>query len=278
MTIVEKKEGQKVVSHLVEHELALKVYLDSLLFEDAATETETVEKEAETKPKAVTKPKIAVMPPTVAPVLDDVELEIKLRELAPPKVDVSTPSKIKEEIKTEVVIEPQLQEEVAVPPPEQDAPGWSDGTFECLMFKVAGSLTLSVPLTRLNGILPWGDKITAVPGHAEWFLGLLQNRGKQVKVVDIAKFVIPENHKARESLEQGRGFSHIVLIDDGQFGLACDGLGDVLKLNKDQVRWRSDRSLRPWLAGTVIDHMSALIDVEHFIDMLKEDGVPDDIS
>lgn len=163
--------------------------------------------------------------------------------------------------------------------PEAEPPEWSEGTFESLLFKVAGLLTLSVPLVRLNGILPWPGKLTAVPGHAGWFLGLLSNRGRQVKIIDIAKFVIPENHKARSTIESSeRQFKHIILIDDGQFGLACDDLGNVLKLNQGQVRWRSDRTTRPWLAGTIIEQMCAMIDLDHFVAMLKEGVPPDDIS
>jgi purine-binding chemotaxis protein CheW len=217
MTTLEKK----VVTQLVEQELALKVYLDSLLFEELPVKEETV----------VT---------------------------APPATEVN-------------VAEPQAA--VA------QHPEWSEGTFDTLLFKVGGFLTLSVPLVRLNSIVPWPGKLTAVPGYADWFLGLLSNRGRQVKVIDIAKFVIPESHKARSTLESGeRQFKHIIMIDDGEFGVAIDELGTVLKLSQEAVRWRHDRSTRPWLAGTVIEQMCALIDIDHFVAMLKE-GVPaDDIT
>jgi purine-binding chemotaxis protein CheW len=225
MTTTIEKKG---VTQLVEHELALKVYLDSLLFEDIPVEEEEV----------VTAPVLQVV---TAP------LEARIEEPEPNTVT--------------------------------ERPEWGEGSFESLLFKVGGFLMLSVPLVRLNGIVPWPGKLTAVPGHAEWFLGLLPNRGHQVKVIDIAKFVIPESHKARSTLESGeRQFKHIILIDDGQFGLACDELGTVLKLNREAVRWRHDRTTRPWLAGTLIEQMCALIDIDHFVAMLK-DGTPrDDIN
>lgn len=232
MTTIEKITGKKAVSQLVEHDLALKVYLDSLLFEDPPLQEE-----------AVTAPLLQVV--TTSP-------EVRLREA-----------------------QPQLAVAEAVAP-EVEHPEWSEGGFESLLFKVAGFLTLAVPLVRLNGIVAWPGKLTAVPGHAEWFLGLLPNRGRQVKIIDIARFVIPANHQARSTLEGGpRQFKHIILIDDGQFGLACEEMGTVLKLTQAQVRWRSDRSTRPWLAGTVIEQMCALIDIDHFVMMLK-DGVPQD--
>ena len=97
-------------------------------------------------------------------------------------------------------------------------------------------------------------------------------------MIDIAKFVIPMNHQSRQALAGERHFKHLLLIDDGGFGLACDDLGEVLKLAPDKVRWRQDRSSRPWLAGTLIEQMSALIDIDKFTEMLKE-GVPlDEIS
>ena len=232
MTTTIEKKG---VTQLVEHELALKVYLDSLLFEELPVEEETV---------------------VTAPVLQIVA--------APPEIKVKEP-------------EPQLV--VAEANIAAERPEWSEGAFESLLFKVGGFLTLSVPLIRLNGILPWPGKLTAVPGHADWFLGLLPNRGRQVKIIDIAKFVIPESHKARSTLGSGeRQFKHIILIDDGEFGLACDELGTVLKLTQDKVRWRHDRTTRPWLAGTVIEQMCALLDIDQFVAVLKDGAPTDDIN
>jgi len=234
------KEKQEV-SSVVEQELALKVYIDSLLIEPA--------------------PQIEQQTETV---------------IAPPEAEVDLKQEQTIEQQHEIEVQPDtILESEATPPSTVDST--IEGSFECLMFQVAGGLQLSVPLVHLNGILQWQGECTPLPGHAEWFLGLVSNRGKQVKVIDIAKFVIPENHQAREKLSGERDFKHLILIDDGRFGLACDGLGDVLRLEHDQVRWRSDRSSRPWLAGTVIDKMCALIDVDQFVGKLKEGISLDDI-
>ncbi len=221
MTTVEKKW----LNPLVEHELALKVYLDSLLFE---------------APPVAESDDIAIPPPQVVRVATGLVCD----EL-----------------------------------PAVTLPEWSKGVFESLHFKVGGFLMLSVPLARLGGIVPWPGKLTAVPGYADWFLGLLPSRGRQVKVIDIAKFVIPENHKARNTLASGkRQFKYIILIDDGRLGLACDELNGILKLTQGQVRWRSDRTTRPWLAGTIIEQMCALLDIDNFVAMLKEEVPSDDIT
>ena len=157
---------------------------------------------------------------------------------------------------------------------EAPLPDWRRQPFDSLLFKVAGSLTLAVPLVRLNGVIKWDDRITHVPGHADWVLGVLPVRGRQIKVIDVAKFVIPENHRARSGLNRDRAFKHVVLIGDGSWGLACDELGDVLKIGVEDVRWRDDHgsASRRWLAGTVIDLMCAVLDVDRFIAMLKDGG------
>jgi purine-binding chemotaxis protein CheW len=237
MSLDKDKESPAVL----EHEEALKVYIDALLLEPA--------------------------PETVAEPEPQVEAPVKPVE-----------EKVEQQVETPVVTEAVEEAPASIGQPErqQAALEESDQVFECLLFKVAGFLTLAVPLVRLNGILQWNGELTPIPGHADWFLGLVTNRGKQVKVIDIAKFVIPENHKSRQAVEGERHFKHLLLIDDGKLGLAVDDLGKVLKLTRDKVRWREDRSTRPWLAGTIIEQMSALIDVERFTKMLKE-GVPLDV-
>ncbi|WP_198266126.1 hypothetical protein [sulfur-oxidizing endosymbiont of Gigantopelta aegis] len=43
----------------------------------------------------------------------------------------------------------------------------------------------------------------------------------------------------------------------------------IITLKTDEVKWRSSRTKRRWLLGTVIDHMCALLDSEEFSAMLK---------
>ncbi len=228
-------EEKNVLPTAADHELALKVYIDSLLLEPAF----------------------------------ETPAEVEVESHAHEPVE-------------QTVVDTDLAEQViAVPdeqPVQQEITSDSDEPFECILFKVAGFLTLAVPLLRLNGIVQWDGEITPIPGHAEWFLGLISYRGRQVKVIDIAKFVIPEGHKSRHAVDGERVFKHLLLIDDGKFGLACDDLGQVLKLTSDKVRWRQERNNRPWLAGTLIEQMSALIDTDKFAEMLKEDAPLDEIS
>lgn len=149
-----------------------------------------------------------------------------------------------------------------------NAPAWAVPDFQVLLFAVAG-LKLAVPLTELNGIVEWGDEyITEMPGHAPWYLGLIQNQGKNVPVIDTLQQVVPKNRWPNGYLEQ-RQFKHIILIDNGRWGLACEKVLEVITLKTDSVKWRSSRTKRRWLLGTVIEHMCALLDSAEFATMLK---------
>lgn len=144
------------------------------------------------------------------------------------------------------------------PQPEPLLPAWAEERFQCLLFNVAG-LNLAVPLACLNGVLGWPEDITPMPGHADHFLGLLQHLDQQVKVIDTAGVVLPpERLAALDSAD--RRYGNVILIDEGRWGLACDRVGEVVTLDKDGVRWRTRSGKRRWLAGTVIEHMCALLD------------------
>lgn len=171
---------------------------------------------------------------------------------------------------------PVVQEAPPAEPEPEPAPvpEWGRETFQALLFKVAG-LTLAVPLVELSGVREWeADQVTAMPGHSPSYLGLVQYRERSVPVVDTARLVLPEDRLALLSDPLER-LARIVFIEDGAWGLACDEVDEVLTLQPDQVRWRSSRTRRRWLAGTVIDHMCAIIDPPVFADMLAT-GIEDE--
>jgi len=157
--------------------------------------------------------------------------------------------------------EPQLQSDVAVPV-------WADQEFQCLLFNVCG-ITLAVPLVKLNGVIHWNEELTPMPGHSGKFLGLLRHLEKNVKVIDTAQVILPANQCVDLEAPDKR-LQKILLIDDGNWGLACNDIGEVVDLNKTDVRWRTDASKRPWLAGTVSARLCALLDTDVMATMLSE--------
>jgi purine-binding chemotaxis protein CheW len=173
---------------------------------------------------------------------------------------------VQEVQKTEEPQAAQVESPAAV---ESGIPEWAEERFQCLIFSVSG-LKLAVPLVCLNGILTWSDEISPMPGHSDHFLGLLNNLGDNVKIIDPAMLVMPEDRIPPSVGEEGRPMPEsIILIDEKRWGLACDFVSETIDLEPDEVKWRSIRGKRLWLAGTVIDHMCALIDVDEFARILE---------
>ncbi len=135
-------------------------------------------------------------------------------------------------------------------------PGWSEQPFECLIFKVAG-LQLAVPLVLLGAIHRLDERVTPIPGSPSWYMGMLPGSPRQLRVVDTAQWVMA----GRVPAQARENYRFVIRLDNSEWALACDEVAQSFTLQPDQVKWRTARSLRPWLAGTVVSHMCALLDV-----------------
>ncbi len=144
-------------------------------------------------------------------------------------------------------------------------PVWAQQKFEALLFKVSG-LTLAVPLIALGQIQPLNEALTPIFGQADWFMGLQPTPMGRVRTVNTAKFVMPERY--HESFLKTA--KYVISIDGLQWGLAVDSVNQPIALEPGDVKWRTERSKRPWLAGTVKSHMCALIDIPMMGKLLLE--------
>ena len=217
---------------LVDQQLALGVYLEALL----------AEPQSETKTQA--------------------KVETRVESKVEAKVETPAPT-VTEVVESAPAAAPEAQRSAA------GVPEWaSEAAFQCLMFKVWG-LTLSVPLVKLYGVLTWPETLTPVFGHAGWFMGLARAQEKNIQVMDTAQLVLPPHKLETLRADQERQFHNIILIDEGRCGLACDEVAEVITLHEDDVQWRSAEGKRPWLAGTVREHMCALLEVDEFIRMIR---------
>lgn len=148
---------------------------------------------------------------------------------------------------------------------ENGRPQWAQSRFDVLLFKVAG-LTLAVPLISLGQIQPLTDELTPLFGQADWFMGLQPTPAGKIRTVNTAKFVMPERYDA-SFLQSAK---YVMSINGVPWGLAVDSVNQPITLQPDDVKWRGDRSKRPWLAGTVKDHMCALLDIPRIGQLLIE--------
>ncbi|MDY0250605.1 MAG: chemotaxis protein CheW [Pseudomonas sp.] len=143
---------------------------------------------------------------------------------------------------------------------------WSDEPFECLLFDVAG-LTLAVPLAALGSIYAFKPaELTPLFAQPDWFIGILPAQDGSLKVLETARWVMPERYTAdmRDDLK------YVISINGFDWGLAVHQVRHSIRLEPHQVKWRTQRGQRAWLAGTVIEHMCALLDVEVLAKLISE--------
>jgi len=144
-------------------------------------------------------------------------------------------------------------------------PQWAQDRFDCLFFVVAG-LTMAVPLVSLGAIYRLDGELTPLVGRASWFMGLYRQGERSVQVVDTAQWVMPD----RWSPDVRMNYRFVIRLGDDNWAVAADSVKQLINLRPDQVKWRTDRSKRPWLAGTVVEHMCVLLDVDRLSEMLSQ--------
>ncbi len=143
--------------------------------------------------------------------------------------------------------------------------------FQIMMFKTAG-LTLAVPLVELSGVITWPENITVMPGHKDSYLGITKHLEKNIPIIDIAQIVFPQDRVATlVTSNKNERLQRIVFINDFEWGLACDAVDDVIIIEPDQIKWRKSSTKRAWLAGTVVEHMCALLDTKELSKLLNSD-------
>lgn len=169
---------------------------------------------------------------------------------------------VQDTLTVEVAVAEQAKTSVAAKT-ESD---YYDGQFQALYFEVAG-LTLAVPLKALGGIHQLTE-VTHLFGKPKWFKGVMLNRDEKLNVVDTARWVMPEKYD--EKLEASLDYKYLITLGDSQWGLLAEKLINNITLNKEDVKWRTDKSKRPWLAGVIKEKMCALIDVDNLNTLLEE--------
>ncbi|MBD8732337.1 CheW domain-containing protein [Pseudomonas sp. CFBP 13710] len=255
-------------------QVALQSYLDGLLHEateafealdldagldrldefQAAVLEEQVRDAASLQPVPVPVPVPVLSPPVQGQVPTPIANLIPSAEsaLVAPVVDVHLPSASLQPLSATV----------------DGRPSWAAEPFECLLFDVAG-LTLAVPLVCLGSIYALaGQTLTPLFGQPDWFLGILPSNSGNLKVLDTARWVMPDRY--RDDFRQG--LQYVISVQGYEWGLAVHQVSRSLRLDPNEIKWRSQRGQRPWLAGTVIEHMCALLDVAELAELIASGG------
>ncbi|WP_299569651.1 chemotaxis protein CheW [uncultured Shewanella sp.] len=162
-------------------------------------------------------------------------------------------------------IQPSQLQQSAIPPSiTRNLQDVLDDEFQVLFFNVAG-LTLAVPLVSLGGIVKI-EHINHLIGRPDWFLGVQTHRDQKANVVDSCRWVMPE--KYTKELADSIDYQYLVMLEDSDWGLACESLVNAVRIDKSHVNWREKPGKRPWLAGVVKEQMCGILNVQALIEML----------
>lgn len=246
-------ETPAVRENQVDH--VLQDYLNQLLI--VATEKPSVAKAT---------PKVEVPVQEVIEVAVDVavETEIQSWDIYPESTEALPETELIQTADNEI----QIQESINTPAQLSQQLDWNSSRgVDCLIFKVAG-LKLAIPLPLLGGVYTVNNKVTPLFGQAKWSLGVWQSEDQKLTVVDSAQLIMPE----RGVSLQEEGYQYLIQLDRAPWALACQEICDTRDLVSESIKWRGDTSKRPWLAGTVISEMCALIDVPGLLSLLESRG------
>ncbi|QHG66251.1 CheW domain-containing protein [Pseudomonas putida] len=216
-------------------------------------------------------PQLKVLPavlPVEQPVVAVVETEVVAEASIPVLTEVPAPEPVAPLV--DVHLPAAGMADTPAPPASVDGrPAWAAEPFECLLFDVAG-LTLAVPLVCLGSIYSLeGQELTPLFGQPDWFLGILTCQAGNLKVLDTARWVMPDRY--RDDFRQG--LNYVISVQGYEWGLAVHQVSRSLRLDPAEIKWRSQRGQRPWLAGTVIEHMCALLDVAELAELIASGAV-----
>ncbi|MGY6277694.1 chemotaxis protein CheW [Methylomonas sp. MgM2] len=228
---------EKSIKQIVHQRLALDVYLRTLL--DEVPEADADEPNGHGQPVAGPALDNDFLLSAPKPVQEDLSiLELPQTALAP----AENPSKLH------------------VP---SVMPDWALTEFHALFFKV-GHLILATPLVELSRTIKNDRKPGKMPGQPSWFMGLLNEHDSRIGVLDTGQLLFGKHRGSQRDLDK-QPFKSILITQDKRWGLACDEVLSVGKLSPEKVRWRTNRQKRPWLIGTVIEELTAIVDLQELV-------------
>ena len=224
-------------AQIVQQQLALDIYLKTLLDEIPDADIAPVI----AIPSIDKAPARKIEPIEPAPIAD----HQPMKEMAP-----------SEQVTSSLVSVPQHQALSVMP-------DWAQHEFQALFFKVE-HMILATPLHDLSRTINLDRKIGKIPGQPSWFMGLLDDQDSRIGVLDTGQLVFGKQRGSQRDLEK-HPFKQILITEDKRWGLVCDEILSIGRLQPDKVRWRTQRQNRPWLIGTVIEELTAIIDVQMLV-------------
>ena len=311
------RSQKAALANNVDSDLAVKAYIESLLFEsEVAFDTDVAEsavsQNASPELGAIASTPIHTLDPNQSSV-NNLEERAEVDALA--DIDFDNDSLTAEAAKNNPFLK-QLEAAqrrgrakmgAAVSGSKVDnRPAWGRENFRCLAFNVSG-LKLAVPVQFVDSMQPL-DLISVATSSSETslskgeaslskgeasllkgeassskgeasssnplILGQMKvDRGEDAQpfcaVLDTARLVMPERYD--NGMQES--YRYILTLKNCDWSIAVDSIGGEIGLTPQNVRWRSEHTRREWLAGTVVDKMCALIDIDLLNRQMMADAI-----
>ncbi|ATG88836.1 chemotaxis protein CheW [Methylomonas koyamae] len=239
---------QKSPPGIVKQQLALDAYLQTLL-DDVPDADASVEAKAPSSPEAKPVTLVARQP---APIVAEASPPVLQAEPKARKARISSPDTV-----LAAAENPTKLQALSV------MPDWSQYEFQALFFKV-DQLILATPLVELSRTIKMDRKPSQIPGQPSWFLGLVDEHDSRIGVLDTSQLIFGKS-RVRQGKFEDSPAARILITQDKRWGLVCDEILSIGKIKPDGVRWRTARQKKPWLIGTVIDELTAIVDVKQLV-------------
>lgn len=168
-------------------------------------------------------------------------------------------------VETRIVetVTPVLEVEPAVETAAESAlPEWAASRFQLLYFQ-SGGVDLSLPLVTMRNICKLESSLTELPGMPDWHMGILRARGDNVNVVNLTRLMLP----ATERTASRPAF--VLVLEDSDWGLACDGLGQAGSVLPEQVRWRRGAATPKYICGVQRENLVPILNTREVLDALR---------
>lgn len=151
---------------------------------------------------------------------------------------------------------------------DETMPEWTRSSQQCLLFDVEGT-EVAIPLVVLQSIAVWDSEALSIPIQPDWHLGVIQHRGENIVIIDTARLIMPEKITQSPEERRKKHGSHYLVIN-GHFALSCNDIKETVLVTRDMVKWRSQRSNRPWAVGVIIDRLCVLMDTEELVREIEQ--------
>ena len=143
-------------------------------------------------------------------------------------------------------------------------PAWGQVPFECLLVKAAG-MNFMLPAMSVAYIERVNKKIIRLPLDVDAFLGVITLREKSIAVIDLLGLISENTNNSNvESMQvDSNHIEYIIVMDNGCFALACDDVGQIVKLSPDDVRWNRASFNNPMYTGIVMEHLCPILNIDN---------------